>query len=236
MVDPLDFSMVHTDLHSHLIPGVDDGSQNLKDSLNLAAALVDMGYKKIITTPHIMRDLYPNNRDIILSGYELLKSNLDKKGINVELEVAAEYYLDDHFDQLLAKKELLTFGDNYVLFELAFMQEPMQLKKSIFEMQMAGYKPVLAHPERYPYWHNKIDKYHELHENDVKLQMNINSLTGHYSPQVQKVAEKISEQGVVSFIGSDFHNMGQLHYLHQAGRLPSLHNLVKNIGVLNSNL
>lgn len=234
--NPIDFGLIHTDIHSHLVPGIDDGSKNMDDSLALLRELSTLGYKKVITTPHILSDLYPNSKKNILEGYEAVKKEMKKNNISLELEVASEYFLDNHFTELIERDELLSFGDNYILFELSFVQEPMDLDKIIFDLQLAGYTPVIAHPERYSYWHNDFNKYQKLFAKDVVLQVNINSLSGHYSAEAQKIAEKLIDNNLVHLIGTDLHHLGQIEVLKLSAKSNHLKKLVESGNLLNREL
>ena len=235
-MDPIDFSVIGTDVHSHLIPGIDDGADSLENSIELIKGLKNLGYKKIITTPHVMSDMYPNTKDGILRGYEKVKEALIQRNIQVEFEAAAEYFVDQHFEELISKNELLTFGDNYVLFELPFGEAPLDLKNIIFDLQMAGYRPVMAHPERYPYWHKKMDVFHELHLKDVILQININSLSGQYSPEVQQTALKMIDARLVKMVGSDTHHLGHIELLSRSATSEGLHELINSERLINPEL
>jgi len=200
-----------TDLHSHLLPGIDDGVQSIEESLSVIRGFVNLGYKKLVTTPHIMHDFYKNDATIILSKLEEVRNAVSKESLQIELEAAAEYYLDEYFLSLISsKKKLLTFGDNYVLFELSFMTKPLTIKEAVFSMQTNGYKPVLAHAERYLYYHDSIKHLEELSNNGVLLQLNLLSLSKYYSKAVKKMASKLLDLGLISFIGSDCHNPKQL--------------------------
>lgn len=236
VLEPIDLSLAGTDMHSHLIPGIDDGAPNMEVSLDLIRKLIDLGYSKIITTPHVMSDYYRNSSSDILRGLDQLREALQKENIHIPVEAAAEYFLDEHFEKLIAEKDVLTFGDNYVLFELSFMTEPASLKKVLFELQMAGYKPILAHPERYPYWHKEFDNYRELVDRDVFLQLNINSLTGTYSPQVQKCGEQLIQEGLIQFLGTDCHHHGHIHLTSNARSHAALHQLIESNKLLNKTL
>jgi tyrosine-protein phosphatase YwqE len=204
----VDYSVLKTDIHSHLIPGIDDGAKSLEDSISLINGFVAFGYHKLITTPHIMGDFYRNTPEIILNGLDIVRNEIIKQNIPIQLEAAAEYYLDADFEAKLKNEKLLTFGDNYLLFEISYLNEPDGLMPAIFEMQMKGYKPVLAHPERYPYFYNKPEIYNEISERGALLQLNINSLSGHYGPGAVKIGDKLLKEGLVSFLGSDCHHSG----------------------------
>ncbi|MFZ6051662.1 tyrosine-protein phosphatase [Halocola ammonii] len=234
--EPLDFSAVKADMHSHLIPGIDDGAPDLETSISLIKGLTKLGFQKIITTPHVMSDLYKNDSETILRGRDQVIDELRKRNMNVGFEAAAEYYLDDHFEKLIEKKDILSFGDNYVLFELSFLSEPASLMRAAFDLQMAGYKPVLAHPERYNYWHSNPEKYIELSEKGLLLQLNLNSLAGLYNPKVKKIAEYMIDHEVVDFVGTDCHNGHHLDATFHASRVPHLHKLIESKKVLNHTL
>jgi tyrosine-protein phosphatase YwqE len=213
---PFDLSVLGTDLHSHLIPGIDDGSKSLEESLELAKGLVDLGYSSSIITPHIMSDFYKNTPAIIHSGYELLKKALDEADIPLEINAAAEYYVDFEFLDKICKGDILTFGNNKkVLIECSFVEAPKILNEAIFELQTNGYKPILAHPERYIYWHQDFSKYEELKNRDVPFQLNLLSLTGYYSPMVKWAAEELIRKGWVDILGTDLHNLNQLSLLKE---------------------
>jgi protein-tyrosine phosphatase len=233
---PVNLSVLKTDLHSHFIPGIDDGSQSMEETLDLLQEMVGFGYKKVITTPHIMSDYYKNTPEIILGGLEKVRAAAKENNIEIEIEAAAEYYLDDFFEEKIKSGDLLTFGDNYVLFELPFISEPRMLSSAIFEMQTAGYRPILAHPERYSYWYDDFDKYQNMVDKGVLLQLNINSLSGEYPPETKKMGEKLVEEGMISFLGSDCHNMNHVNMMHSAVKSKSIHDLIASGKLQNSKL
>src|SRR4051812_1170882 len=178
---PVDLSVLGSDIHSHFIPGIDDGSKTIEESVEMITEMYNLGYKKVITSPHIMGDFYRNTPEIILSGLENVRAALKQANIPIVVEAAAEYYLDFDLERKLDEGELLTFGNKNLLFEVSYMNAPENLLHFIFKLQTMGYIPVLAHPERYNFWHNDFAKYQDLVEKGVKLQLNINSLTGYYS-------------------------------------------------------
>lgn len=233
---PADLSLLGCDIHSHLIPGIDDGSPSVEDSLSLLQEFSSFGYKKVVTTPHIMSDYYRNTPENILSGLDILRHAIIKENIPIEIDAAAEYYLDDTFIAKIKEKKLLTFGKNYVLFELSFMEESPYLNQAIFEMQLAGYKPVLAHAERYTFWHGNFNKFTELVDKGVLLQLNINSLTGYYSPDTKKIAEKIIDNNLFSFLGSDCHHDGHIKLMKNCLTEEYLHKVINSGRLLNLTL
>ena len=222
---PANLGVLRADMHSHLIPGIDDGAQTIENSILLIRELHKLGYKKLITTPHIMSDHYKNTPEIILSGLEKVKKALKEENIPMEMEAAAEYYFDFDFEQKVDKQDLLTFGDNYVLFELSMINEPDFLNRIVFKLKTTGYRPVLAHVERYPYWYDKKEQYEKLVDLGLLLQLNINSLAGQYSPRTRRVAQNLVDRNMIDFLGTDCHNMDYVtvlkkcltdHHLHKA--------------------
>ena len=202
------------DLHSHLLAGLDDGVQSIEEAAQIIEEFHRLGYRKVITTPHVMSDFYKNTPEVILQAKDELIAHLRAKGIPVEIDAAAEYYLDEALMSQLEKKErLLTFGNNYLLFETNFMTEPLNLKEFIFTAQTSGYKLILAHPERYLYLQSDIDKVEDLYNRGVYFQMNMSSISGYYSKGAQQLASKLISNGWVHFVGSDCHNMKHMELL-----------------------
>ena len=224
------------DIHSHLIPAIDDGAKNMDESIGLIGRLKDLGFKKLITTPHIMSDKYPNNSTILKTGLENLKKELQNRGIDIEMEVASEYFLDRHFLSLIKSKDVLTFGNNYLLFELSYTNKPVFLESALFEMMSAGYTPVLAHPERYLFMHKNFNEYKWLKRKGVLFQVNLNSFSGYYSEQVQKIANRLAEEGLIDFIGSDTHKQRQLDHLEKNLNSKIIEKIFKNNTILNESL
>ncbi len=225
------------DIHSHLIPGLDDGARDLEDSIELAQRLCSFGYKKIVTTPHVMLDVFNNTHEQILEGHKILKEALASQGIALEVEVAAEYNLDEGFIDKIQSGELLCFGKRkYVLFELPKISKPFFTDQIIFEIFSAGYQPVLAHPERYPYMHEDFKQFIKWKEQGLLLQLNLNSLTGFYSPQIKKFGEKLLKQGLIDFVGSDCHKMRHLDLLESVLRSPKYIDLIAKNPIRNQRL
>ena len=235
VLPPFDLGRFKSDMHSHLIPGIDDGAQDMDQTIAMLAKFESLGYKKVVTTPHIMTDSFPNNPEIILSGLEKVKNEIKKVGIEIEIEAAAEYYFDETLMPKIKNKELLTFGDNYVLVEFAFHSPPQFLDQLFFELKTHGYRPVIAHFERYLYYLGKIDKAEKWRSEGINIQINLNSLFGQYGPEVQKQAEKLIDEGQFDFVGTDCHRIEHLMILEKNLSSPYLHKigkyLIKNMVV-----
>ncbi len=225
-LSPFDLSVFQVDMHSHLIPGIDDGAQSMDESIAMLAKFESLGFKKVVTTPHIMSDYFKNTPKIILSGLEKLKKTASDLNLSIEIDAAAEYYFDETLlDRLKRKEKLLTFGDNYVLFEFSFHSEPSHVDELFFEFLTQGYKPVLAHFERYAYLQGRLDKAAEWREKGINIQMNLNSLGGHYGPAIKKQAEALVDQQLIDFVGTDCHRMDHLMILEKNLILPYIHKL-----------
>ncbi|MDZ4821902.1 MAG: CpsB/CapC family capsule biosynthesis tyrosine phosphatase [Flavobacteriales bacterium] len=232
-LQPVDFSLVATDMHSHLIPAIDDGAVTMEDSLRLIKSMHAMGYRKFITTPHIFSGVHDNSPQTILPGLEKVRDEIRRQNLDIEIYAAAEYYLDEQFEELIKRNELLTFGNNYVLFEISFLAEPQSLGRAVFNMQLNGYRPILAHPERYEFWHTEFSKYESLYEKGVLLQLNTNCLTGHYGPAVKKMSERLIDAGLISLVGSDCHHDGHIQLMQQVRTNAHLHKLINSGKLIN---
>lgn len=200
------FKNVGVDIHSHLLPGIDDGARNIDESVQLIKAMMKLGFRKLITTPHIMWEMYKNTPDIINEKLDLLRNRLKEENIDIEIHAAAEYFLDDHVEGLLQRNEkLLTIKDNWVLSEFSLASAPHGLKDILFEMQMQGYQPVIAHPERYLYLEGIKNFYEELKDIGCLFQLNILSLSGYYGKSAQELAHHLIKKGYYDLVGTDLH-------------------------------
>lgn len=231
-----DMSAIGTDMHSHLIPGIDDGSDSLETSIELIKGMQALGYKKLITTPHIQGEFYCNTPETIMPGLQRVQRELAKQHINIELQAAAEYLIDDKFEQKYKSGELLTFGRKHLLVEFSYFNEHPRWRDFFFDLQIAGYNLILAHPERYSYFFREFAKYEEIKDRGVLFQININSLTGYYSGEVKKMAERFIDLGMVDLAGSDLHNAHYLQALQQASSNKYLRKLIDSGNLKNHTL
>jgi len=202
-----DFSTIGADMHSHILPGIDDGAKTLSDSLILAQRFKSLGFRKLVATPHIMADYFRNTPATVHKALDALREGLLQNNIDLEVDAAAEYYLDETFENKIQKKEVLTFGKNFLLFELSYINAPHNLFEVIKKIQDAGYQPVLAHPERYPYYYNSIESHQQIRETGCFLQLNTISLTGYYGKNSKQTAEELIDNYCVDFLGTDMHHV-----------------------------
>ncbi|MCH3884636.1 tyrosine-protein phosphatase [Tenacibaculum aquimarinum] len=206
------------DIHSHLLPGIDDGAKNLDDSIELISKMSSYGIRNFITTPHVLGDIYPNSTNVILQKLEEVKVELKKRNMNsISISVAAEYMLDNEFFMRLKNNDILTLKGNYILVEMSFFNEPFNLSDILFEIQLKGYRPVLAHPERYGFYHNNFEAFYKLKKAGVLFQLNLLSLTEHYGRSVQKTANKLINENLYDFVGTDTHHKNHLKLLEKIG-------------------
>ncbi len=233
----VDFSLLKTDMHSHLLPGIDDGSPDLETSLQLIRSMTEMGFTKLITTPHIMWDMYKNTREIILGKLEVLRSAVKDEGLDVEINAAAEYFLDDYVAGLLKNNEpLLTVSGNMVLVEFSLAHPSMSLKDILFEMQMQGYQPIIAHPERYIYLERNKEFYEELKDIGCFFQLNLLSLAGYYGKSVEELAQYLIKKKYYDLVGTDLHHVRHIEALNNSSATPLLQKLIASGSFLNPGL
>ncbi|GGB08389.1 tyrosine-protein phosphatase [Puia dinghuensis] len=221
------------DVHSHLIPGIDDGAPDMETSLRLISGLVALGYKKIITTPHINGDVFPNTPAVIRAGAAAVTEQLRQRNIDVEFGAAAEHLMDDHFTRALAAGEpFLTLKDNLILVELSFVVPAINLKEILFQLQLKGYQPVLAHPERYLYFGANKGWYDQLRDSGCLFQLNLLSFSGYYGREPQQLAEYLVKKNYVELLGTDLHHEKHLHMLETSTRLHSTVNRLMDTGLI----
>ena len=228
----LDLGWLRTDMHSHLIPGIDDGAKDITSSLQLIKGFIELGYKKIITTPHVLWEIYPNTSEIINKGVTELKAAIDQEGLKIDVHAAAEYFIDDHFEEELRKKTpLLCINNNLVLVEFSMVTAPFDLQKVIFDLQMQEYQPVIAHPERYTYLIRNKAMLEQLKTAGCIFQLNLLSLTGYYGRSVQELAEYLVLNDYYELAGTDLHHSHHLTALQKLATSP-LYTRLKESGTI----
>jgi tyrosine-protein phosphatase YwqE len=236
-VDP-DLSFLGVDMHSHLLPGIDDGLEEVEQSVRFITDLQKLGYRKLICTPHILSDLYPNSPATILPKLEIVRNALKEANVDVELEAAAEYMVDHDFAALITskKEDLLIIGGEYILIEMSYLSPSPNFEKVVFDLRMLGLQPILAHPERYSYYHNQFSQYERFKELGCRLQVNLLSLSGVYGPHVKKTAEKLFKQQMVDFLGTDMHHDRHLSMLKNLATKQEFYDLIADAELLNKTL
>jgi protein-tyrosine phosphatase len=207
------------DIHSHLVPGIDDGVETVEEAVAMAAKMQSLGYSEIFTTPHVMWDCYRNTPEIITNGIEKVRQAAKEAGLTISINAAAEYFIDEHFNEMLANGEkLLTLPGNRLLVELPYSTPLMNTSENIFAILSKGYQPVLAHPERYTYFFPNPSEYKKLADGGCELQVNILSLTGYYGENIQKMAEWLLKNNLITFIGTDAHKIQHLELISKSDK------------------
>jgi len=211
------------DIHSHLLPGIDDGAKDMDTSIALLLKMASYGIKNFITTPHVLGSVYPNSSEVIKQKLAAVKKELEKREIKgISIQAAAEYMLDGEFSALLDQKDILVLKDNYILVEMSYFSAPINLYELLFEIQLKGYKPVLAHPERYNFYHTDFKSYYKLKQAGCLFQLNLLSLTDQYGKGVQKTSEKLLKENLYDFVGTDTHHQNHLELLPKIGTKKTL--------------
>ncbi len=231
-----DIIKLEVDIHSHIIPSIDDGAKDMEESIKLLKELETIGYKKVITTPHIMSDAYKNSATNIYEGLRILQDKMAQEDISLELDVGAEYYLDDGFYDRLKDEHVMSINQKYLLFETSYMSKPMLLEDMIYAISTAGHIPLMAHPERYRYIKNPIEEYKRFKDLGVMFQVNINSFGGHYGQDAKNKALFLSDAGMIDFLGSDVHHIKQLKMLNDVIYTKEYQKIFTNNNILNSTL
>ncbi|WP_343708037.1 CpsB/CapC family capsule biosynthesis tyrosine phosphatase [Flavobacterium sp.] len=194
------------DIHSHILPGIDDGAKNITKSIELVSALQKLGVSQMVTTPHINHYVWDNSPEIIQSKLKETQKTLEENKIKMPVQAAAEYFIDSWFENHFKEEKLLTLKDNYILVEMSYLNAPLNIYKTIFEIQLAGYIPVLAHPERYVFYHNKFSEYEKLKNAGCLFQLNLLSTVEYYGSQIAKTADDLLAKGMYNFCGTDVHH------------------------------
>jgi protein-tyrosine phosphatase len=224
---PVDLSVLEVDVHSHLLPGIDDGAKTMDHTIGMLRKFEEFGYKKLIMTPHVMDSVYNNTTEIILAKLEEVREVSASLGLKLELEASAEYFFDETLFDRLRTGDLLPFAGNHILFEFSFRNEPAQIEELVFAMCTSGYQPVLAHFERYVYYHGSTDYAKRLRDMGCYIQLNFNSLTGHYGPEVKKQGLRLIKDGLIDIAGSDCHRIEHLQLMEQHLAQEPFHQLLQ---------
>ena len=217
------FTNSFVDIHSHLLPGIDDGAKDIDTSIALILKMASYGIKNFITTPHVLGNVYPNSTAVIKEKLAVVQKELEKREIKgISIQAAAEYMLDEEFSALLEQKDILVLKDNYILVEMSYFSAPINLYEVLFKIQLKGYKPVLAHPERYNFYHSDFKSYYKLKQAGCLFQLNLLSLTDQYGKGVQKISEKLLKENLYDFVGTDAHHQNHLALLPKIGTKKTL--------------
>ena len=203
----------NTDIHCHILPGVDHGSRSIEDSLDMLRAEMEMGINRVILTSHVTAVTFENTRESLMDAFLKLQDAVTDAGLDIQLALSAEYRMDEYFDKENAADHLIPMPGNHILLENSFQQELMNLDDLLFDMQVKGYKTILAHPERYPYYSRRRKRYEQLHNAGAKFQVNLLSFTGYFGEEARESALWFVRNGMIDYLGSDMHNVKHAHII-----------------------
>ncbi|WP_028296844.1 tyrosine-protein phosphatase [Olivibacter sitiensis] len=210
-----DAGWIGVDMHSHLLPGIDDGVQDAATGATFIEELLALGYRRFICTPHVYDEVHPNTPFTIESSRDLLQKELNDRGMEVPLSASAEYMMSGAFPSLLAEDMLLPQPNNYLLVEMSYIVETANVEQLLFDISIKGYKPILAHPERYAFYFQNRNRINALKESGCLLQLNLLSPTGYYGKEVAKMASHLIKQGLYDLVGTDLHHQKHLDRIKQ---------------------
>lgn len=225
-----DIEWLGVDIHSHLLPGIDDGSKNMGQSLDYIFQLQELGFTRLFCTPHIYSDVYPNTPETILPVLSTVAAEMQHAGLSVEIGAAAEYMAESNFT---AVEGLLTLPGNHILIEMSYLSETPNIDQIIFDLQVNGYKVILAHPERYNFYHRHPERYQRFKEMGCLLQLNLLSVLGYYGKQVKNTAEQLLQGQLYDFAGTDLHHDKHMLVLSSAVKNGILYKKIGNYGFRN---
>jgi tyrosine-protein phosphatase YwqE len=218
-----DISWLGVDIHSHILPGIDDGSPDLATSLRFIKSLQELGFDQLIATPHIYQELYPNTNETIFSARDLLQQEMDKANVSLKLRAGAEYMVDQDFKM---NDPLCTLDQKHLLIEMSYLNESPGISQTIFDLEIKGYKPVLAHPERYTFYFKDKSKLKRFKEKGCLLQLNLLSVCGYYGKEAKQLAEILLKEKMYDFAGTDLHHDRHLDTLSTAIQSGKLYDLI----------
>lgn len=200
------------DIHTHILPNIDDGSRSIEETFNLIKEAKNVGFEGIISTSHYIEQYYETNTPEREVWINAIYDNLKVKNINVNLYLGNEIYMSENIIQLLEEGKASTINDtSYVLFELPLNIEPLNLYDIIYQMMQYRLVPILAHPERYSYVQKDPELIYDLIEKGVLIQSNYGSIIGQYGKKAQLIVKKMLENNMVHFLGSDVHRQNTIY-------------------------
>ncbi len=204
----------HTDVHCHIMPGVDHGAQTIEDSLAMLRAEMEMGINRVILTSHVTAETFENTPETLAAGFDTLKRAVEEEQLPIELHYSAEYRIDEYWNKEYALGHEIPMPGNFILMENSFQQEMLQLDDLLFDLRVKGYKPILAHPERYSYYSDRKQRLQQIHDTGVKFQVNLLSLAGYFGHGPRETALWMIQNGLVDMLGTDMHNLEHAKVIH----------------------
>lgn len=200
------------DVHSHILPNIDDGSRSIEETFNLIKEAKEAGFEGIVCTSHYMENYYETNRPEREVWINAIHENLENKNIDMNLYLGNEIYMSDNIIELLEDGKATTMNDtSYVLFELPMNAELMNLYDMVYEMQQYKIVPILAHPERYSFVQTDPELIYDLIDKGVLMQANYGSIIGQYGKKAQMIVQKFLENNMIHMLGTDVHRQNTIY-------------------------
>lgn len=224
------------DMHSHLLPGIDDGSPDLETSVRLVEGLKELGIKHAIATPHVMHGVHNNTPRTIQDAYHQLVGALKERNITFDLHYSAEYMIDDQLPEIIHQNTICPMPNKCVLIEMSYLSESKALFQTIKDIQDRGYQPILAHPERYNYYHQNFKIFKEIKQTGCLLQLNLLSVSRYYGEHVKGAALMLIKSGMYDLVGTDTHHERHLRAIKEVLGKYNLKELLANNPIQNKTL
>jgi protein-tyrosine phosphatase len=218
-----DISWLGVDMHSHILPGIDDGSPDVETSVRFVKSLIELGFDQLIATPHIFKELYPNTRETINKAKQDLQQALDQVNITTKLGAGAEYMVDQDFT---LDQDLCPLDQKHLLIEMSYLSESPGISQTIFDVEINGYRPTLAHPERYTFYFKDRSRLKRFKEKGCLLQLNLLSVLGYYGKDVKQLADLLLKEKMYDLAGTDLHHDKHLNALTEAVQSGKLYDLI----------
>lgn len=213
------------DMHSHILPNIDDGARSVEETFHLIQEAKEVGFEAIIATSHYMEGYYETDAPEREVWVKAIYDKLQEKNIDINLYLGNEIYLSENMITLLEEGKASTINDtSYVLFEMPLNVEPLNLYDVIYEMQQYKLVPILAHPERYSFVQEEPELIYDLIQKGVLMQANYASIIGYYGQKAQMIVKKLLENNMVHFLGSDVHRQNTIY-----SKIPQILEELKNI-------
>jgi protein-tyrosine phosphatase len=220
-----DISWLGVDIHSHILPGIDDGAKEVKQSLSYITQLQDLGFEKLFFTPHIFTELYPNTPETINPALQQVKNGLSAAGNNIPVGAAGEHMVDYSF---IVRPDLMCLPNNHILIEMSYLSETPNIEKVVFDLQISGYTVILAHPERYNFYHKTTERYHRLREMGCLFQLNLLAVTGYYGREVKHASDYLLKNNLYDLAATDLHHDKHMSLLTRVVRNGDLYTAIGN--------
>ncbi len=205
------------DVHSHILPGVDDGSPDLEHSIDIISKLKELGVRHFTLTPHVSISMFPNTSPDLRERFARFLAQLPEDLARLSYHLGSEYMIDEAFSDI---EDHLCYPDGHILIEMSYYERSREIKDAIFNLQMDGLKPILAHPERYVFYQKVFDRKKGVTELNVlrdmgcELQLNVMSLTGAYGERSMGIVKWLLANDMYSYIGTDVHASGQIGHFN----------------------